>query len=159
MIKPGDKLPDARVYQLVDSKVRAISLRELSKGKRMVLFALPGAFTPTCSALHLPGYLTSSDDFIGRGIDQIICLAVNDPYVMSAWGAQQGASGQLTLLADGNAEFTRAAGLQIDRSEAGMGLRSQRYSMLIEDSTVKILNLEQPGKFEVSDAATLLGSL
>lgn len=155
-IQVGDKIPQATLFYMVDGKIQKIRTDELFNGKRVVLFALPGAFTPTCSALHLPGFLDKSAAFHSRGIEDIICLAINDPYVMALWEEQQNVAGRVKMIADGNAEFTQAVGLQIDRSESGMGMRSQRYAMIVDDSIVKELMIEEPGKFEVSDADNML---
>ena len=125
-------------------------------GKKVAVFALPGAYTPTCSAKHLPGYVEQAAALRAAGIDEIWCLAVNDAFVMGAWGRDQHTGDKLRMMADGSAEFTKAAGLTLDLTARGMGLRSQRYSMLVVDGVVKSLNIEGPGKFEVSDAATML---
>ena len=158
-IQVGDKIPEAMLFHMVDGKIEKIGTDELFNGKRVVLFALPGAFTPTCSALHLPGFLARSAAFHSRGIEKLICLSVNDPYVMALWEDQQNVAGRVTMIADGNAEFTLATGLEIDRSESGMGLRSQRYAMIVEDRIVKVLRVEEPGRFEVSDADSMLAFL
>ncbi len=158
-IQVGDKLPSIDVQYKHDGKVKTIKTDELFAGKKVILFALPGAFTPTCSTSHLPGFLVNSDKIFAAGVDRIICLAVNDAHVMEAWGRDQNVEGRIMMIADGNADFTRAIGLEIDRSDAGMGLRSQRYAMLVEDGVLRQLNLERPGEFEVSDAETLLNQL
>jgi peroxiredoxin len=155
-IQVGDKIPEATLFHMVDGNIQKTSTDELFSAKHVVLFALPGAFTPTCSALHLPGFLARSAAFHSRGIDDVICLSVNDPYVMALWEDQQNVAGRVSMIADGNAEFTQAVGLEIDRSESGMGLRSQRYAMIVEDGIVKVLRVEEPGKFEVSDADSML---
>jgi len=131
----------------------------LFKGKKVALFALPGAFTPTCSAKHLPGYIQQYDALKAKGIDTIVCLSVNDAFVMGAWGTQQGAGDKVMMLADGNGDFTRAVGLEMDGSKFGMGKRSQRYSMIVEDGVVKGLNVEAPGAFEVSSADHMMALL
>ena len=158
-IQVGDKIPQSTLFQMTDDGIKKISSNELFSGKKVVLFALPGAFTPTCSNAHLPGFVVKSDELFGKGIDRIICLSVNDAFVMAAWGEQHHAEDRVMMIADGNAEFTRALGLDVDLSQGGMGIRSQRYAMLVNDGTVELLNVEQPGKFEVSDADTILGSL
>lgn len=164
MLKVGDKLPAGKLYEFIEVEGNGCSLGpnsfeidKLAAGKKIAVFALPGAFTPTCSAQHVPGYLKHADDFRGVGIDEIWCVAVNDPFVMGAWGRDQKTAGKVRMMADGSADFTRATGLTLDLSARGMGLRSQRYSMLVVDGVVKTLNVEAPGKFEVSDAETLLG--
>ena len=123
------------------------------------VFALPGAFTPTCSASHLPGYVVHSDDILARGVDAIVCLSVNDAFVMDAWGKQNNADDRVMMIADGSCHFTRAVGLELDREAAGMGMRSQRYAMIVNDGVVEVLNVEAPGEFKVSDAETMLSSL
>ncbi len=163
MLKVGDTLPAGKLYEFIEVEGNGCSLGpnsfemdRLTAGKKIAVFALPGAFTPTCSAQHVPGYVEHADDFRAAGVDEIWCVAVNDPFVMGAWGRDQKANGKLRMMADGSAEFTRAAGMSLDLSARGMGLRSQRYSMLVVDGVVKTLNVEAPGKFEVSDAQTLL---
>jgi peroxiredoxin len=128
------------------------------KGRRVVLFALPGAFTPTCSAKHVPGFVANGDALKAKGVDAIACLSVNDAFVMGAWGKDQGADGKVHMLADGNGEFTEAVGLVMDGTKFGMGKRSQRYSMVVDDGVVKSLNVEEPGAYDVSSAEYLLGS-
>jgi peroxiredoxin len=158
-IKAGDKLPDVKLSTMTDKGPAPVQSGELFKGKRTALFALPGAFTPTCSAKHLPGFIQHADELRKKGIDQIVCLSVNDAFVMGAWGKQQGAEGKVIMVADGNGDFTRAVGLELDASGAGMGKRSRRYSMLVENGVVKQLNVENPGAFEVSSADHLLKQL
>lgn len=158
-IKPGDEIPSLTLYLKVDGKITAVNTAELFDGKRVVLFALPGAFTPTCSQAHLPGFVVKADEILDQGIDRIICLSVNDPHVMAAWGEQNHVEDKIQMVADGNGEFTRAIGMQIDRSEVGMGERSQRYAMILQNGIVELLNLEQPGQFEISDAETILAEL
>jgi len=157
-IKVGDKLPSIDLQHKIDDSVETINSDELFSGKKVVLFALPGAFTPTCSASHLPGYDDYSDQLIVKGVDRIICLSVNDAFVMEAWGKQQNVDDRVMMIADGSAHFTRAIGLEVDRDAAGMGIRSQRYAMVVNDGVVELLNVEAPLKFEVSDAETILGS-
>jgi peroxiredoxin len=159
MIQPGDRLPDATLFEMTAEGPQPVRVGELVRGRRVVIFGLPGAFTPTCSAKHLPGYVSAADRLKAKNIDEIICVAVNDAFVMGAWGKEQGAQGKVRMLADGNGDFVRAMGLTLDLSERGMGIRSQRFSMLVEDGVVKSLNVEAPGKFEVSDAETLLAQL
>jgi peroxiredoxin len=166
MIKIGDKVPDASLAEFIEVEGNGCSVgpntfhvKDLTKGKTIAVFGLPGAFTPTCSAKHVPGYLEHFDAFLAKGVDEIWCVSVNDPFVMGAWGRDLGSAGKVRMMGDGSAEWTKALGLEMDLTARGMGVRSQRYSMLIEDGTVKSLNLEAPGKFEVSDATTLLNQL
>jgi len=158
-IKPGDKLPTTDLQTMGADGVETISSDDLFAGKKVVLFALPGAFTPTCSASHLPGYVVSSADIFARGVDLIACLSVNDAFVMDAWGKQHNVGEQVMMIADGSAHFTRAIGLELDLDARGMGIRSQRYAMVIDDGVVVTLNIEAPAKFEVSDAQTVLSTL
>ena len=158
-IKVGDHIPSATLMQMKDGGPKPVSTDELFKGKTVALFALPGAFTPTCSAKHLPGFIQQYDALKAKGVDVIACLSVNDAFVMGAWGNQQGAGDKMMMLADGNGDFTRAVGLEMDGSKFGMGKRSQRYSMIVKDGVVKALNVEAPGAFEVSSAEHLLGQL
>jgi peroxiredoxin len=132
------------------------SVEQLAAGKTIAIFALPGAFTPTCSAKHVPGFVAQADAIKAAGVDEIWCLSVNDAFVMGAWARDQGTQGKLRMLADGSADFAKATGLTLDLTSRGMGLRSNRYSMLVKDGVVKTLNIEAPGQFEVSDANTLL---
>jgi len=163
MIQVGDKLPACTIKEFVaiEGQGCAIGSNDFdvaasAAGKTVALLAVPGAFTPTCSAQHLPGFVQHAQDFRDAGVDEIWCLAVNDPFVMGAWGRDQGTAGKIRMVADGNGTFTTAAGLMLDRTAAGLGMRSARYSMLVVDGTVRVLNLEAPGKFEVSGAAALL---
>lgn len=158
-IAVGDRVPSVTLQYMSENGPRSISTDEIFSGKKVVLFALPGAFTPTCSSAHLPGYLVKSDDLFERGVDSIVCLSVNDAHVMAAWGRDQNVEDRIMMIADGNAEFTGAVGLEVDLSAGGMGLRSQRYAMVVEDGVVTLLNVEAPRKFEVSDAETILDSL
>ena len=158
-IKMGDKLPSVTLMQMKDGGPKPISTDDVFKGRKVALFALPGAFTPTCSAKHLPGFIQKYDALKAKGVDAVACLSVNDAFVMGAWGAQQGAGDKVMMLADGNGDFTRAVGLEMDGSKFGMGKRSQRYSMIVEDGVVKVLNVEAPGAFEVSSADHMLGQL
>jgi glutaredoxin/glutathione-dependent peroxiredoxin len=158
-IKVGDKIPSVDLQLMGANGVETISSDDLFGGKKVVLFALPGAFTPTCSASHLPGYVVQADDILARGVDLIACLSVNDAFVMDAWGKQHNADDRVMMLADGSAHFTQAVGLEVDLDAAGMGLRSQRYAMVVNDGVVETLNIEAPKQFEVSDAQTILSSL
>ncbi|MCP4979745.1 MAG: peroxiredoxin [Gammaproteobacteria bacterium] len=155
----GDKLPSIDLQQMQGGTVVTLNSSDLFSGKKVVLFALPGAFTPTCSASHLPGYVGLSNQFFEQGIDSIICLSVNDAHVMNAWGKEHNATDKVMMIADGSAHFTRALDLEVDLDAAGMGIRSQRYSMLVNDGIVESLNLEAPREFKVSDAETILASL
>ena len=163
MIKVGDTLPSTTLmeYSEIESEgcsigPNAVDVAKASAGKTIALFALPGAFTPTCSAKHVPGYVENAEAFQAAGVDEIWCLSVNDAFVMGAWARDQKTAGKVRMLADCSADFAKATGLTLDLTGRGMGLRSNRYSMLVQDGKVKTLNIEGPGKFEVSDAATLL---
>jgi peroxiredoxin len=158
-IKVGDTLPEASLRLKTDSGITEVKTPDFFKGKKAVLFALPGAFTPTCSAKHLPGFVQKADELKAKGVDTIACLSVNDAFVMEAWGKQQNVGDKVVMLADGNADFTKKIGLQMDGSKFGMGERSQRYAMLIEDGVVKQLFVEAPGAFEVSSAEHMLKNL
>ena len=163
MLKVGDKLPAVKLQEFIEVEGEGCTLGpnsfdvpSIAAGKKIALFALPGAFTPTCSAQHVPGFLTQYDALRAAGVDEIWCISVNDAFVMGAWGREQHSGGKVRMLADGSGEFTKAVGLTFDLSARGMGVRSQRYSALVEDGVVKRLNIEAPGKFEVSNAETLL---
>jgi glutaredoxin/glutathione-dependent peroxiredoxin len=158
-IQVGDKVPSVNLQHMGADGVETISSDDLFAGKKVVLFALPGAFTPTCSAAHLPGYVVASDDLLAKGVDRIVCLSVNDAFVMDAWGKQHNADDQVMMIADGSGHFTTAVGLELDLDATGMGLRSQRYAMVVNDAVVEVLNVEAPKAFEVSDAQTILSSL
>lgn len=158
-IQVGDKIPAVDLQHMADSGVETINSENFFGGKKVALFALPGAYTPTCSASHLPGYVVASDELFAKGIDLIVCLSVNDAFVMDAWGKQHNADDRVTMIADGSAHFTRAVGLELDLDAAGMGIRSQRYAMVINDNVVEVLNVEAPKQFEVSDAQTILASI
>ena len=158
-IQVGDKLPSIDLQYKTDDAVQTINTDELFADKKVALFALPGAFTPTCSASQLPGYVVSSDKLFARGVDRIICLSVNDAFVMQAWGEQHNVDDRVMMIADGSAHFSQAVGLELDLDAAGMGIRSQRYAMIVNDGVVELLNVEAPKKFEVSDAETILNSL
>ncbi|OHC72627.1 MAG: peroxiredoxin [Rhodoferax sp. RIFCSPLOWO2_12_FULL_60_11] len=163
MIKVGDQLPATTLMEFSEVEGGGCSLgpnpvdvAKASAGKTIALFALPGAFTPTCSAKHVPGYIQHFDALKAAGVDEIWCVSVNDAFVMGAWARDQKTNGKVRMLADGDAAFAKATGLTLDLTGKGMGLRSNRYSMLVKDGKVVTLNIEAPGKFEVSDAATLL---
>ena len=158
-IQVGDQLPQATFSVMTDEGPQQRTTDDVFKGKTVALFALPGAFTPTCSAKHVPGFKAHADDFRAKGVDTIACLSVNDAFVMGAWGKDQDAGDDIVMLADGNADFTKAVGLEMDGSKFGMGTRAQRYSMLVTDGVVKQLNVEQGGEFRVSTAEHLLGQL
>ncbi len=163
MLKVGDKLPAGSLQEFIEVEGNGCSIgpnsfdiAKATAGKTVAIFALPGAFTPTCSAKHVPGYVENAAALTAAGVDEIWCVSVNDAFVMGAWGREQKTAGKVHMMADGSAEFSKAAGLTLDLSTRGMGLRSNRYSMLVVDGVVKTLNVEGPGKFEVSDAATML---
>jgi glutaredoxin/glutathione-dependent peroxiredoxin len=158
-IQVGQAIPDVKLKAITPTGVQELSTRELCAGKKVVLFAVPGAFTPTCSAQHLPGFVNKAEDFKSKGVDTIVCLSVNDHFVMDAWAKAQNVSGKLVLLADGNAEFTKAVGLPLDATTVGLGTRSQRYAIVLEDGIVKKIAVEQPMKFEVSSAEAMLKDL
>jgi peroxiredoxin len=158
-IKVGDKLPEATFKVMKDGKPADMTIGELTKGKKVALFAVPGAFTPTCSARHLPGYTEKAADFRAKGVDTIACVAVNDVFVMNAWGKDQKVGDDVVMLSDGNGDFARAIGLEMNASGFGMGSRSQRYSMIVEDGVVKQLNVEKPGEFNVSSADYMMSQL
>jgi peroxiredoxin len=165
MIKIGDTIPDATLSESTEFgeacpiSPQSVSVAEATKGKRVVIFGLPGAYTPTCSAKHVPGYVQHLADLKAKNVDEVWCVALNDGYVMAAWGREQKAIGKVRMLGDGNGELTKKLGLEVDLARAGLGLRMQRFSMLVDDGVVKQLNVEAPGKFEVSDAATMLKQL
>jgi peroxiredoxin len=156
MIKVGDKVPSAKLKTKTPDGMKDLTTDELFKGKKVVVFGLPGAFTPTCSAKHLPGYVESAAAIKAKGVDTIACLSVNDAFVMDAWGKDQKVGDKVLMLADGNADLAKALGLEMDGTGYGMGTRVKRFSMLVQDGVVKELNVEKPGAFEVSDAATML---
>jgi peroxiredoxin len=155
-IRIGDRLPSATLTEMRDGAPRAVKTDELFAGKRAVLFAVPGAFTPTCSAKHLPGFVQYAEEFAAKGVDLVACVSVNDAFVMGAWGHAHGAGDKVIMLADGNAEFTKAIGLEMDAAKFGMGIRSQRYAMLIDGGVVKQLWIEEPGAYSVSSAEHVL---
>ena len=166
MIKVGERLPDATLFEFVED-VRegctigpnSFDVREATRAKRVVIFGLPGAFTPTCSAKHVPGYVEKADALRAAGIDEIWCVSVNDAFVMGAWGKQAGADGKVTMLAEGNGDFAEALGLTMDGSKFGMGKRGSRWSAIVDDGVVRELNVEEPGAFNVSSAEFLIGQL
>lgn len=154
-IKPGEKVPSVTLAHMTPDGPKPITTDELFKGKKVVLFALPGAFTPTCSASHLPGFVVNADKIKAKGVDEVVCLSVNDAFVMDAWGKMQNAE-EIHMVADGNADFARAVGLELDLTARGMGVRLQRFAMIVEDGVVKRINIEAPGKFEVSSAEKMM---
>ena len=163
MLKVGDKLPAGSLQEFIEVEGNGCSIgpntfdvAQLTAGKKIAVFALPGAYTPTCSAKHVPSYLQHAEDLRAAGVDEIWCVSVNDAFVMGAWGRDQATAGKVRMMADGSADFAKATGLTLDLTARGMGLRSNRYSMLVVDGVVKTLNVEAPGKFEVSDAGTML---
>ena len=163
MIQVGDKLPPATLHEYVEEEGNGCSIgpnpvevTAAAAGKTIALFALPGAFTPTCSAKHVPGYIEQHQALRAAGVDEVWCVSVNDAFVMGAWGRDQGTAGKVRMIGDGSAEFSKAVGLTLDLNARGMGLRSKRYSMLIKDGVVQTLNVEGAGQFEVSDADTML---
>jgi peroxiredoxin len=164
-IKVGDKLPEGTLAEFIETATEGCALgpntfqvSELTKGKKIAIFGLPGAFTPTCSAQHVPGYVANADALKAKGVDEIWCISVNDAFVMGAWGRDQKSTGIVRMMADGNGDFSKALGLSVDYSKHGMGTRSQRYSMVVEDGVVKQLNVEEAG-FKVSNAETMLEQL
>ena len=165
-IKVGDKLPEGTLQEFIEVEgngctvgPNTFKVEDMVKGKKIAIFALPGAFTPTCSAKHVPSYMENLDALKQKGVDEVWCLSVNDPFVMGAWSRDQKAGGKIRFMADGSAEYTRKLGLTLDLTQRGLGLRSNRYSMLVDDGVVKSLNVEAPGKFEVSDAKTMLSQV
>lgn len=166
MIKVGDRLPEGTLTEFIETETAGCSLgpnsfkvSDLVKGKKIAIFGLPGAYTPTCSAKHVPSYLANYDKLKAKGVNEIWCISVNDAFVMGAWGRDQKATGKIRMMADGSAEFTKKLGLELDLTARGMGVRMNRISMLVDDGVVKQLNIEGPGKFEVSDAETMLKQL
>jgi len=160
MVKVGDKVPSATLRTMGPEGPKAITTEELfAPGKKVVMFALPGAFTPTCSAKHVPGFVSDFDKLKAKGVDSIACISVNDAFVMGAWGKEQKADGKVMMLGDGNGEFTKAMGLEMDGSKFGLGTRSQRYAMIVQDGVIKDLFVEKPGAFEASSAENVLKHL
>ncbi len=158
-INVGDRIPNVTVYHMTESGPAPISTNDIFKGRKVVLFALPGAYTPTCSAKHLPGFISKADDIKAKGVDTIACLSVNDAFVMGAWGKDQNVGDKVQMLADGSGELTKALGLELDLISRGMGVRSERYAMIVDDGVVTTLNREAPGSFEVSTAEKMLQAL
>ena len=157
-IKAGDSLPDVKLKEMGDGGPKEVSIGELTKGKKVVIFAVPGAFTPTCSMKHLPGFVAKAADLQAKGVQEIVCLSVNDAFVMGAWGKDQGAGGKVRMLADGNGEFTKAVGLELDASGFGMGKRSKRYAMIVNDGKVEQVLVDESGLKE-SSAENVLSKL
>jgi peroxiredoxin len=158
-ISVGDKIPSVTVKTMADGKMQNVTTDELFSGKKVVLFAVPGAFTPTCSMQHLPGFIEKAGDIRAKGVDTIACVSVNDAFVMDAWGKSVGADGKVLMLADGSALFAKAIGAELDLNDKGLGLRSRRYAMLVDDGAVKAINLEEGGAFTVSSADDILAAL
>ena len=165
-IKVGDKLPAGTLQEFFEVEKdgcsvgpNAVKVDDLTRGKKVVIFGLPGAFTPTCSAKHVPSYVANYDKLKAKGVDAIGCMSVNDAFVMGAWGTDQKVADKVHMLADGSADYTKALGLGLDLTARGMGMRCQRFSMLVDDGVVKVLNIEAPGKYEVSGAETMLSQL
>lgn len=163
MIKVGDKLPEGTLQEFIEVEGNGCSIgpntfkvEDVTKGKTVAIFGLPGAFTPTCSAKHVPSYLSNYDALKAKGVDEIWCISVNDPFVMGAWARDQKAGGKVRMMGDGSADYTKKLGLELDLTARGMGVRCQRFSMLVKDGVVKTLNVEGPGKFEVSGGDTML---
>jgi peroxiredoxin len=155
-IQVGDRIPSVGFAKATENGPEGVSSDEFFAGRKIALFSVPGAFTPTCSARHLPGYLDKVEEFSAKGVDEIVCTAVNDAFVLNAWSGANDAGGKVTMLADGNGEFANATGLVFDGSKFGMGTRGQRYSMLVNDGVVEQLNIEGPGEFKVSSAEHML---
>ena len=165
-IKVGDRLPAGTLSEFIEVEGNGCSIGpnefkvdDLTRGKKVVVFGLPGAYTPTCSAKHVPGYVANHDKLRAKGIDDVICMSVNDAFVMGAWARDQKSGGKVRMMGDGSASYTKALGLELDLNARGMGTRCQRFSMLVDNGVVKTLNIEAPGKFEVSDADTMLKQL
>jgi peroxiredoxin len=159
MIQAGDRMPSVTLHMMTSDGIRAVTTDELFAGKTVVLFSVPGAFTPTCSVRHLPGFVEAIDAFGEKGVDAVACVAVNDPFVMAAWGAQAGADGKVLMMSDGNGALAAATGTELDASKAAMATRSQRYAMVVRDGVVEHFFLDQPGAFEVSAADHVLAHL
>ena len=157
-IKVGDKVPNTKIFIMKEGRPTPTNTDDLFKGKKVVLFSVPGAFTPTCSQAHLPGFVVNADKIKAKGVDSIVCISVNDAFVMDAWGKGANAS-ELIMAGDGNGDFAKAVGLEMDGSGFGLGKRSQRFAMIVQDGVVKTLNVEAPGKFEVSSAEAILKAL
>ncbi len=159
MIKVGDPIPEATLVAATPDGPKEMTTAELFGGHKVVLFAVPGAFTPTCSAKHMPGFLNNAEALKAKGVDQIACIAVNDPFVMNAWAKDQHVGDRVLMLSDGMAKFTKSLGLELDLSARGLGVRSSRYAMVVEDGVVTLLNVEEPGGFDVSSAEAVLEAL
>ena len=162
-IKVADRLPEGTLQEFIEVEgngctvgPNTFKVQDLAKGKKIAIFGLPGAFTPTCSAKHVPSYLANLDNLKAKGVDEVWCIAVNDAFVMHAWAKDQKAQGKIRFMGDGSAEYTKKLGLELDLNARGMGMRMQRFSMLVDDGVVKQVNIEQPGKFEISDGETML---
>ena len=165
-IKVGDKLPAGKLSEFIEVETEGCpigpkdwTIEELTRGRKVAIFGLPGAFTPTCSAKHVPSYLANREALKAKGIDDVICMAVNDAFVMGAWASHQKTGGKVRMMGDGSADYTKALGLEFDLTAKGLGLRCQRFSMVVDNGVVKVLNLEAPGKYEISDAETMLKQL
>ncbi len=158
-IKVGDKIPATTLVKATDAGPAPVSTAELFDGRTVALFSVPGAFTPTCSAKHLPGFVANAAEMAKHGVDEIVCISVNDAFVMGAWGKSANADGKVTMVADGNADFTKALGLEMDASKFGMGIRGQRFSMIVKNGVVTRLNVEDPGAFAVSSAEHMMSQL
>ncbi len=158
-IQVGDRIPSTTLIKATDDGPEPVDTDSYFAGRKVAIFSVPGAFTPTCSARHLPGFVDKADEIKGKGVDEVACVAVNDAFVMGAWGKQAGADGKVTMLADGNGDLARAIGLTMDGSKFGLGERGQRWSAIVEDGTVKELNVEEPGAFSVSSAEYLIDRL
>ena len=158
-ISKGDKVPATTFVKMTENGPEQVDGENFFKGRKVALFSVPGAFTPTCSAKHLPGFVDKADDLKSKGVDEIACTAVNDAFVMGAWGKSAAADGKVTMLADGNGDFARAVGLEMDGSKFGMGTRGQRFSMIVNDGVVEEVNIEAPGDFKVSSAEHMLNQL
>ena len=165
-IKVGDTLPDATLFEYIEVEgngcsigPNAFKVSDLVKGRKIVIFGLPGAYTPTCSAKHVPGYVQHIDALKAKGVDEVWCVSVNDAFVMGAWARDQQTDGKVRMMADGSGEFTKKLGLELDLTARGMGVRSQRYAMIVDDGVVKALSVEAPGKFEVSSAEAMLAQV
>lgn len=158
-IQVGDKIPAVTLHEMTGSGPAPVAMDEFCAGRKVVIIGVPGAFTPTCSARHLPGYKDKLGELSGKGVDAVACVSVNDAFVMAAWGKDQGVDGKVHMLADGNGEFARALGLEMDASGFGMGERARRFAILVDDGVVKVLNAEKGGEFEVSDVDTMLATM
>ena len=158
-IKAGDRIPSVKLRHMTADGPKDATTEEIFGGKKVVLFAVPGAFTPTCSVRHLPGFVEKADALKAKGVDTVACVSVNDVFVMDAWGKAQNCAGKVEMLSDGNGELAKALGLELDATKGGLGIRSKRYAMVVEDGVVKRVDVEAPGAFEVSSAEAVLGAL